>query len=209
MFQVSCRESAGQDGIAVVEDEAELARRCLAGDADAVRTLIEACQRPVFALCVRMLSQREDAEDVAQETLVRVVRYLKTWDSSLPLLPWVLTIAANRCRTALARRGRLSVTGDLAAVAAEPGNSLPDWKEELDLALDRLPAHHRLCFALYYEQELSIAEIAVIQSVPEGTVKTWLYRSRKQLADALRERGYGPRPDVLERSSFPGEQAGR
>lgn len=193
----------------MVEDHAELTRRCLAGDADAVRTLIEACQRPVFALCVRMLSQREDAEDVAQETLVRVIRYLKTWDSSQPLFPWVLTIAANRCRTALARRGRMSVTGDLTTVAAEPEDSLPDWKEELDLALSRLPAHHRLCFVLYYEQELSIAEIAVIQSVPEGTVKTWLYRSRKQLADALRERGCDPRPGLLERSASHREKEAR
>ena len=68
--------------------------------------LVERFERQVFALCYRMLGQREDAEDVAQESLVRALRSLRNWDSSRDFVPWLLAIAGNRCRTLLAARAR-------------------------------------------------------------------------------------------------------
>src|SRR5262245_52565727 len=83
-----------------------LVRRCLGGDAEAVRVLVDHFQAEVFGLCVRLLEHRQDAEDVTQEVFLRVFRSLRRWDSSRPLRPWVMGIAVNRCRTWMARRTR-------------------------------------------------------------------------------------------------------
>lgn len=186
----------------MAEDHPELVRRCLNGDQEALRVFIEMFQQPVFVLCYRMLHHRQDAEDVAQDSLVRAVRYLKSWDSSQPLSPWVMKIAANRCRTALGQRGRRPVT--METVESMPGQFTSGETERLDLAeelqegLETLKENHRLSFILFYQQELSIAEISGIMDVPPGTIKTWLHRSRKQLAEYLSSRGVSPLPRSSE-----------
>jgi RNA polymerase sigma-70 factor (ECF subfamily) len=140
-----------------------------------------------------MLRHRQDAEDTAQESLLRAVKYLGSWDATQPLAPWVLKIAANRCRTALGRRGRTPQPSDAVIDLASRNVAPPlGLGEELELALDVLNENHRTCFVLFYQQSLNIAEIAGIMEVPDGTVKTWLHRSRKQLAQRLRERGVVP-----------------
>merc|ERR1712014_30653 len=93
----------------VPEEHVELAQRCLDGDQSALREFVESFQQQVFALCLKMLRHRQDAEDTAQESLLRAVRYLKSWDPNQPLTPWVLKIAANRCRTALGKRNRTPI----------------------------------------------------------------------------------------------------
>lgn len=156
-----------------------------------MRELVERFERPVFAVCLRMLRHRQDAEDVAQESLVRMVKHLGGWDGSRELLPWVLAIAANRCRTALVRRSRRPIPAEsLPEPVAPPPPQPAGLGEEVEQALGQLREDHRVCFTLYYEQELSVIEIGEIMGVPEGTIKTWLHRARKQLADLLRSRGY-------------------
>jgi RNA polymerase sigma-70 factor (ECF subfamily) len=177
----------------VSEEHVELAQRCLAGDPVALREFVETFQQQVFTLCLRMLRQRQDAEDAAQESLLRAVKYLPSWNSSQPLAPWVLKIASNRCRTALARRAKTPRSTDLAVQpAARSAAPTLGLAEELQSAIDELSENQRTCFVLFYQQELSIVDVARIMEVPEGTVKTWLHRSRKQLADRLRERGVTP-----------------
>jgi RNA polymerase sigma-70 factor (ECF subfamily) len=174
-----------------VSSDAELVARCLQGDAAATRELVEQFERPVFALCLRMLRHRHDAEDAAQESLVRVVRHLGGWDGSRELLPWVLAIAANRCRTALERRTKRPIPAEsLPEPVAPPPPAAGGLGEEVQQALGQLREEHRDCFVLFYEQELSILEISAIMQVPDGTIKTWLHRARKQLAELLRNRGY-------------------
>jgi RNA polymerase sigma-70 factor (ECF subfamily) len=156
-----------------------------------MRELVERFERPVFSLCLRMMRQRQDAEDVAQETLVRVVKHLGGWDGSRELLPWVLAIASNRCRTAWERRSKRPIpTESLPEPVAPPAPQPHGLGEEVEQALGRLRDDHRQCFVLFYEQELSILEISEIMGVPDGTIKTWLRRARKQLAELLRARGY-------------------
>lgn len=180
----------------MVEDERELVRRCLSGDADAVRTLVERFEQAVFGLCLRMLRHRQDAEDVAQDSLLRVVRHLGSWDGSRPLLPWVLTVAGNRCRTHLEKRQRLPRTVEtlFEPVAADspPADGLAAVLEEL---LGELREEYRTCFVLHHQGGLGLTEIGQIVGCPEGTVKTWLFRARKELAEKLRARGWDPASD--------------
>ncbi len=67
-----------------------------------------------------------------------------------------------------------------------------DLAEELDLALKELSPEHRECFLLFHEHQLSCAEVGEVLGHPEGTIKTWLHRTRKKLAEILRQRGVVP-----------------
>ena len=172
-------------------DDRELAERCLSGDQTAIREFVERFQGMIFAFCLRQLRHREDAEDVAQQSLVRAVRHLRHWDPNRPLNPWVLTIAVNRCRTHASQKNYRTRSFDPAmdAAARETRLGTVDLAEELQLALNRLRDEYRTCFILFYQQELSITEVAETMKCPEGTVKTWLHRARRELATLLIERG--------------------
>lgn len=173
------------------DDDAILVLRCLDGDASSRRRLVERFQGIVFGLCYRMLGHREDAEDVAQDVFLRVFRSLRSWDSRRPLRPWLLTIAANRCRTALSKRAKEPDSREFHenSLTDDTPSRTNDMAEELQLALGTLREEYRICFILFYQQELSCAETAEIMQCPEGTVKTWLHRARRKLAEYLQRRG--------------------
>ncbi len=165
--------------------------RCLAGEQAAMLEFVERFQGQVFGLCYRMLSHRQDAEDMTQESFVRALRSLAHWDRTRELLPWLLAIAGNRCRTLLSTRGRRPQTSDLVdqiadSTPAEEG--VRNLGEEVQRALATVRLEYRQAFLLFHEQELSYAEIAAALDCPLGTVKTWVHRARKELIDQLRER---------------------
>ncbi len=81
-------------------DDPALVEALRAGDPQAPRLLIEQYQGVVFGLCYRMMNHRQDAEDVVQETFIRALRVITGFDAARPIRPWLLEIAANRCRTA-------------------------------------------------------------------------------------------------------------
>lgn len=172
-------------------DDRGLVTRCLAGDRGGLLEFVEQFQGLVFAICVCQLRHRQDAEDVAQETLVRAVRYLKHWDGVRPLKPWVLAIAVNRCRTHQSKLKTRTRTVESVIEPAAPAARLSgfDLAEELQLAISQLRDDYRTCFLLFHQQDLSIQEVARIMEVPEGTIKTWLHRARRELAELLRGRG--------------------
>jgi RNA polymerase sigma-70 factor (ECF subfamily) len=179
-------------GSRVGSDFAQLVGQCLAGDQRSMLALVERFQGQVFGLCYRMLGQRQDAEDAAQETFVRVLKNLHRWDPERDFQPWLLTIAGNRCRTALAARKRRP-TAELAEELVVDDEPDPDagrqLAEELQLALAEVRPEYRQAFVLFHEQELSYAEIAEAMQVPLGTIKTWVHRGRRELIDRLKQRG--------------------
>jgi RNA polymerase sigma-70 factor (ECF subfamily) len=181
-----------------------LIRRCLTGDQGAMMALVERFRGQVFGLCYRMLGQRQDAEDVAQETFVRVLKNLHRWDANRDFEPWLLAIAGNRCRTALSTRKRRPAAEIL---PEQISDGLPDIQaaknlaEEVSLALAGVREDYRQAFVLFHEQELSYTEIAEAMNVPLGTVKTWVHRARRELIEELQRRGV-----VVERGSTAEEE---
>ncbi|MCA9270000.1 MAG: sigma-70 family RNA polymerase sigma factor [Planctomycetales bacterium] len=167
-------------------------RRCLGGDETAMVALVQRFQGQVFGLCYRMLRQRQDAEDMAQETFVRALRNLGSWDSTREFEPWLLAIAGNRCRTLMAKRMKKPTPQTLVAPVVDgrpdptPGRILA---EEVELGLAQLRDEYRAAFVLFHEQELSYAEIGDALGCPLGTVKTWVHRARRELIEFLRVRG--------------------
>jgi RNA polymerase sigma-70 factor (ECF subfamily) len=185
---------AAKGGSEMPMDDLALIEALRAGDPEAPRLLIERYQGVIFGLCYRMMNHQQDAEDVVQETFIRALRAMGSFDSARPICPWLLEIAANRCRTALARRARrpMLALGDPGQDLADPRGGLADPLDlagELERALDGLRPDYRLVFVLFHSQHLSYDEIALMVKRPVGTVKTWLHRARAQLADQLLRRG--------------------
>ncbi|MDB5385104.1 MAG: polymerase, sigma-24 subunit, subfamily [Planctomycetaceae bacterium] len=173
--------------------EVQLVERCLAGDSSGARSFVEMFQGTIFGLCYRMVGHRQDAEDLTQEVFTRAFRSLSGWDRIRPLKPWLLMIAANCCRTALSKRARLPECNEFADdVAARPEIVRDtEFAEAVQRALATLREDHRACFILFYEQELSVNEVAETLGCPEGTIKTWLHRARKDVAELLKRQGFG------------------
>ena len=170
----------------------KLVNLCLKGDQSAMLALVDRYKQRVFALCYRMLGQREDAEDAAQETFVRLLKNLSKWDQDRAFEPWLFTIAANRCRTMLSARKRRPTFQRLMVPIADRTPSMAPARqlcEEVDLALLRLRTEYRQAFMLFHDQELSYEEIATAMNRPLGTVKTWIHRARIELIRILRDRG--------------------
>jgi RNA polymerase sigma-70 factor (ECF subfamily) len=154
--------------------------------------LVERYRGQVFGLCYRMLGNREDAEDAAQETFVRVLRSLARWDSTREFEPWLLAIAGNRCRTALSvrkRRRREQPLLEPPELPAGPPQDEGQLAEEVEQGLGRLRTDYREAFVLFHEQELSYEQIAETINRPLGTVKTWIHRARRELIRHLVNRG--------------------
>ncbi|MEX0585218.1 MAG: sigma-70 family RNA polymerase sigma factor [Pirellulales bacterium] len=172
-------------------DLRRIIRRALAGDQAAMAELVHAYEGQVFGLCYRLLGSRPDAEDMAQESFVRALRALASWDPERPFEPWLLAIAANRCRTLLAKRKRRPATALLESELADPAperHAAQPLVEEVTLALAELREEYRQAFVLFHEYELSYHEIAEALGCPLGTVKTWVHRARRELIDRLRRR---------------------
>jgi RNA polymerase sigma-70 factor (ECF subfamily) len=170
----------------------ELIDACLAGDEAAAAGIVQRFRGRVFGLCLRMVGHRQDAEDMAQETFARALKSLRRWDRKRPFEPWLLAIAANRCRTLLARRSRRPASTDLVDQVAEHRCDLSAARqlaEEVQRALDGLRADYREAFCLFHEQHLSYEQIAQTCDRPLGTVKTWIHRARREIADHLLARG--------------------
>jgi RNA polymerase sigma-70 factor (ECF subfamily) len=149
---------------------------------------------PVLGLCYRMLGQWQDAEDAAQETFVRVARSLGSWDSRRDFEPWLLAIAANRCRTLIARRQRQPVAEPLNdQLISEPvqatGLHRAGLRDEIQLVLSTLPADWSSALRLFHQEGLDYQQVAERLGRPVGTVKTWVHRGRLLMLERLRRRG--------------------
>ncbi len=184
-------------------DEAEIIRRCLAGDERAHRELMRRYERPVFSVALRMLRQREDAEDVTQETFVRMFRALARYDPTRPFSSWLFTITSRLCIDLLRRRKIRPVplvrqeagsseeeTVDVPDTAPGPDVTAQHQEEERNVQdlIDSLPPHYRIVVLLRHQQDLAYEDIAEQLGLPLGTVQARIHRARALLAQRLGER---------------------
>ncbi|MCS6923907.1 MAG: sigma-70 family RNA polymerase sigma factor [Fimbriimonadales bacterium] len=176
-----------------MQDDAALVERCLRGDTGAFDTLVERYRDRVFSLAFRLLGEAGAAEDAMQEAFLRAYTRLPLYDPAQPFSTWLLCLTARVCLNA--RRDRATEWRYLeqAAKAMPPAPTLEErlyereQRRTLQRLLMRLPAPQRAAMLLYYYEELPIGEVARALEVPEGTVKTWLYRGRESLRRWLEE----------------------
>mgnify|MGYP003111563906 CR=1 FL=1 len=159
-------------------------------DESAFTEVFERHRHMIYRVCLRYVGHHHDAEDITQETFRRAAIAMPSVDSQRPLEPWLVTIAANRCRSFLSRNQHNRRVNSLHDVCVPCGDE-PDsarqlsLSEQLDLALDRLPADQRRAFELVHQQELSYPEAARAMGRPLGTVKTWVRRAKLGMQDTL------------------------
>jgi RNA polymerase sigma-70 factor (ECF subfamily) len=159
-------------------------------------------QDKVYRLCCALLRDPTAAEDAAQESLVRIWKAIGSYDQRASLSTWIYTITRNRCLTAIERRREMASLSDEAVEAEahalgelqrEPqggsGAEFDDDSELLRELVNLLPERYRRTLTLFYYEDRSVSEVASMLAMPEGTVKTTLFRARAALAEQLRRRG--------------------
>ena len=186
-MQAAQARAAAQD-----HDIVELLRGAAADRAFAL--VLDRYETKVYRLCCALLRNRTQAEDAAQESLIRIWKALPTYDQRASLSTWIYAITRNRCLSILERRREAPSLSeaDIAAEAsglAAAENADEDACERLRELVDLLPERQRQTLVLYYYEERSVSEVAERLAMPEGTVKTILHRARAELSAMLRERG--------------------
>jgi RNA polymerase sigma-70 factor (ECF subfamily) len=187
-------QAAAADAAAEPADAAlvALAKR---GDRAAFGRLLRRHQRRVFALGLRWFRNADDADDLVQETFLRVWRSLERFDVDRPFVPWLMTIAVNRAKTFVERA---RPTEELDERAAWEGPSPEEDAErallarEVRAAVDALPEEQRIVLHLRAVEGLAYREISEALGVPIGTVMSRLSRARERLRGRLRDDGDDP-----------------
>jgi RNA polymerase sigma-70 factor (ECF subfamily) len=182
--------------------EAHLIERARKGELDAFNHLVERYERPLYNLCLRMLSSPQSAEDATQEAFISAFRSLKSFrDGSFK--SWLFRIGSNACYDEL-RKQKSRPWRSLDAPAGEDertievpdGDMTPEESAEnvelgdvLKEAIASLPPDQRLAIILRDVQELDYEEIAEVTNTNLGTVKSRINRARSKLRDVLSARG--------------------
>ena len=154
-------------------------------DEAAVRLLFERYFDALYRFLRQLTHHAEDAEDLAQQTLIRVLRHAGRYDGRVALRSWIYAIAFREYGRWLRRRLWLPLPSDLSA-KHDLAESASNAELLLD-ALSKLSATHRAAFLLHYVEGLSIEEIAVVQQAPAGTVKSRLHFARSHLKGLLEQ----------------------
>ena len=170
------------------------------GDETAYRELIRRYERPVFSLIFRMVRDREIAEDLSQETFIKVLNAIGTYRPEFKFSSWVFKIANNTAIDHLRRRelDTLSLEGSphaatpeaMEATALQLGTGVASPLDdvasrelggEIEAAINRLRPEYRCCILLRHVEGRAYEEIADILGLPLGTVKTYIHRARNEL----------------------------
>jgi RNA polymerase sigma-70 factor (ECF subfamily) len=188
-----------------VADEARLVARLIARDEAAFNALVRAYERRVFALLVRMIGSREEAEDLAQEVFVQVFKAIGSFRGESKLSTWIYRIAVNLSKNrskylrvrrsdrqeqleSLEERASLGETRRANVAPVErPDDVMAAIQLEriVQAAILELEPSFRECLVLRDIEDLSYDEIGTITNLPEGTVKSRIHRARAQLKEII------------------------
>jgi len=167
----------------------DLVLRARRGDAQAFGELVTRHQAGVFNVCYRLLHDRADAEDLAQEAFLRAQERLHTFDPERGFGPWMRRVAANLCLNQLESRRPAAALDEERDAAQTPGPEQQaennQRSEQVRQALASLPPHYRIVVELRHFQDLSYDEIADELHIPLSDVKSHLFRARRLLAEKL------------------------
>ena len=176
--------------------EFELVRRVQSGDHEAFRQIVERHQDRIFSGIYRILHNREDSEDIAQQVFTKVYFAIKSFDCRCSLLTWIYKIAVNECYSHLRRR-RLELALAMDApeydgivaeswfgVSREPAaDTTLAARDLLNKLLARLGEEDRLLLLLKEAEGHSVAELAQMTGGTEAAIKTKLFRARQKLIE--------------------------
>lgn len=174
----------------MTDSEAWLVLRAQSGDREAVETLLKAIQRPLHRYVLRLIGNRPSADDVLQETLMRIYRKLRWLDDPAVFRPWAYRIASREAFRFLARQQRwraryvddsgLDVMPDTSAEVSDAS--------ELERLVEQASPASRAVLILHYQHDLTIDEVAAVLGVAPGTVKSRLAYGLRRLRETEKGR---------------------
>ena len=189
----------------VLEKDSTLIKKILQGNLRAYRHLIDLHQRLVAHIVYRLVSNAEDQEEICQEVFIKVYQNLSKFKFESKLSTWIGRIAYNTTINYI-RKEKLPLYNDIAIptekesegekidhmASIKSANPTPEeFVESIDRnrlihkQIENLPAPFRTILTLYHLEQLSYGEIGEIMNLPEGTVKSYLFRGRKKLKEVL------------------------
>ncbi|MCX6828539.1 MAG: sigma-70 family RNA polymerase sigma factor [candidate division Zixibacteria bacterium] len=175
------------------QSDYRLMERIKNGDMVAFNQIVEKYRNRLMSVIFRMIQSSEEAEDIVQETFLRVYQHRNSFDFRHCFSTWLYTIALNLARNELRKRKRFKffdifdMQGKETEIAVEmklPSN-LP---QALERAMENLPEKYKTAFLLRDVQELPYEEVAQIMNIPLGTVKSRVNRARAILREKLKPR---------------------
>lgn len=176
-------------------------KQVIKGDQDAFGEIVEIYKNSVYQLCFRMLGNRHEAEDMAQEAFIRAFVNIKSFNQSLKFSTWLFRIATNLCIDRIRKKkpdhyldAEVAGIEGLTMYSQIPSDTpLPEkelesleLKEAVQKEILKLPDKYRSAIVLKYIEGLSLNEISEILDLPLGTVKTRIHRGREALRQQLR-----------------------
>jgi RNA polymerase sigma-70 factor (ECF subfamily) len=173
--------------------DGQLIQRLCDGDLGALGTLYDRYRLLVFHTALAVTHDRQSAEDILQESFLKLNAYARRIDLNLPLEPWLYRVTVNLAYTWVTRRSRwlISIENMIDHLVA-PARTHTEYHAELSelqtviqQAIDSLPPNQRLTVVLYYLNDLSLKEISYILDCPVGTVKSRLHYGREHLKKCL------------------------
>jgi RNA polymerase sigma-70 factor, ECF subfamily len=174
-------------------DDQAIVRRCLEGDPGSFRQIVDGHKAPLMAAAMTVLGNRQDAEDICQETFVQAYRHLASFDSGRDLRAWLYTILFRRCLNVLKRKKRFA--GVLDRLRADPGRwgrslepeaagrtTLPSGIDEV------LNPKERTVLSLWVNEGYTAAEIGNILGCPPGTARYYLCNVRRKIRSLMEKK---------------------
>jgi RNA polymerase sigma factor (sigma-70 family) len=176
-------------------EDVDLIAQVKNGNTNAFRFLVDKYKNLVWHMVLRMINQQEDAEDICQDVFMRVFRDIGKFRGESKLSTWIGTIAYNTCIDHLRKKGREKTyaTDNLGKILAgkismDSASSRVDksyLKNIVHKIIEAMPVHYRTVITLYHLEEMSYREMEEITGMPEGTIKSYLNRSRQILREKI------------------------
>lgn len=176
-------------------EELDLIKQAQAGDREAITELLRSIEQPVYQTAYYMLGNEQDAMDAAQEALFRVYTHLPQYERKARFSTWAQRITTNLCIDKLRRRQEQQISIDQHELVLRSWDSVEqevakrELRRELGRMIQQLPEHYRSVVLMRYVHDLSYQEIAETLDLPINTVKSHLFRARKQLQMMLQKGG--------------------
>ncbi len=167
------------------------------GDTRAFADLVDRYKHMVYTLAMKILKNREVAEEVSQDVFVKVYERLNTFKGDSKFSTWIYRIAYNKSLDYVKKQGRrlrtTSIDSDNEYHLETIDNALDklevaERQEAIKAAINEMPEVDNVVITLHYFEELSLKEIAKIMGIEANTVKVRLFRSRKRLAQILKNK---------------------
>ncbi len=186
------------------DQETIIINNIIAGDTQAFAVLVDRYKDLVFTLAIRMLKNREEAEEISQDTFIKVYKSLPKFKGDSKLSTWVYKVAYNTCLDSIKKNNRRQSEVAIDSYTENQIKTLDnalsvleekEQQQTIQDCLQHLSSKDSFLLTLFYFEELSLQEISHIVNMEPNTVKVNIHRARKRLASILKQR---MEPETIE-----------